>query len=252
MGRHDALPCIATHLLVCSKAPASCYTQLPFSFSHVQDPSPSGKAKSTLVKKSFDSPGGLRSCPGTNFFSHRRRTADLSGPTDRPRQGWLAHRSATISISHKILKPIRIRPPSLQSPPSVRLVEPLGPRIGASRPLHSALTMTDANHNDLAELDFGAGSCLAHPHRMPLPSSKRWGLARRQRSPKDALHGAQVRHAPHHKVHHQLEVSLGVSPSSCRPGGLAGLCSGTPSPMLCSGRWFWCLRCLGQREDRGK
>jgi len=54
-----------------------------------------------------------------------------------------------------------------------RLVEPLGPRIGNSRPLHSALTMTDANRSDLAQQDFGAGSCLAHPHRVPLPSAKR-------------------------------------------------------------------------------
>ena len=82
-----------------------------------------------------------------------------------------------------------------------RLVEPLGPRIGNSRPLRSALTMTDANWRDLAELDFGAGPCLAHPHRMPLPFAKRWGLARRQRSPVVALHGARVRHAPQQTVH---------------------------------------------------
>ena len=112
-------------------------------------------------------------------------------------------------------------------------MEPLGPRIGNSRPLHSALTMHDANCDDLAQQDFGAGSCLGHPHGMPSPFAKRWGLARRQRSPQDALHGARVRHAPQQTVHHQLEVSLGVSPSRCWPGGLAGLCSGTPSLMPC-------------------
>ena len=46
-------------------------------------------------------------------------------------------------------------------------MEPLGPRIVNSRPLRSALTMHDANCDDLAQQDFGAGSCLAHPHRMP-------------------------------------------------------------------------------------
>jgi hypothetical protein len=107
-------------------------------------------------------------------------------------------------------------------------VEPLGPRIGNSRPLHSALTMPDANRSDLAQQDFGAGSCLAHPHRMSLPFAKRWGLARRQRSPQDALHGARVRHAPQQTVHCQLEVSLGVSPSRCWPGGLGGAVFGHP------------------------
>ena len=112
-------------------------------------------------------------------------------------------------------------------------MEPLGPRIGNSWPLHSALTMTDANCDDLAQQDFGAGSFLALPHRMPLPLARRWGLARRQRSPQDALHGARVRHVPRQTAHHQLEVSLGVTPSRCWPGGLAGLCSGNPSSIPC-------------------
>lgn len=73
MGRHDALPCIATHLLVCSKAPASCYTQRSLSLSShparlfdqisttsifgacfgaggSRDPSPSGKGKSVTER----------------------------------------------------------------------------------------------------------------------------------------------------------------------------------------------------------
>ena len=77
-------------------------------------------------------------------------------------------------------------------------MEPLGPQIGTPPPLHSALTMPDANHNDLAEQDLGAGTCLAcppiaphldrghhapcHPRRVREPSVRESSIAKTPRA----------------------------------------------------------------------